>query len=44
VIMAAWSTNAVVLAASVALGVAGVVAAGRLAGEPNSRWRATHPM
>jgi hypothetical protein len=42
-----WSTNAAVLAVSVALAIAAVVAAGRsgpFAGEPNHGRRATHPM
>jgi hypothetical protein len=46
-IVEVWSTNAVVLAVSVALAIAAVVAAGRsgpFAGEPNHGRRATHPM
>ena len=46
-LVAAWSTNAAVLAVSAALGIAAVVVAGRggpFPGEPNRRWRATHPM
>lgn len=46
-IVEAWSTNAVVLAMSVALGIAAVVVAGRsgpFTGEPHRGWRATHPM
>ena len=45
-ILAAWSTNATVLAVSAVLGVAAVVATGRgggLLGEPNGGPRATHP-
>jgi hypothetical protein len=45
-ILAAWSTNATVLALSAALGIAAVVLAGRGAsfpGEPNGGLRATHP-
>ncbi len=46
-IVAAWSTNAAVIAVSVALGIAAVVVAGRsgpFTGEPASGWRATHPL
>jgi hypothetical protein len=46
-IVEVWSTNAVVLAMSVALAIVAVVAAGRsgpFAGEPNHGGRATHPM
>jgi hypothetical protein len=46
-IVEVWSTNAAVLATSVALAVVAVVAAGRsgpFAGEPNHGRRATHPM
>jgi hypothetical protein len=45
-IVEAWSTNAAVLAVSVALGIAAVVVAGRsgpFAREPTNGWRATHP-
>jgi hypothetical protein len=46
-IVAAWSTNALVLAASATLAVAAVTLAGRAGpfhGEPRHGWRATHPM
>jgi hypothetical protein len=45
-ILAAWSTNATVLAVSAALGIAAVVVTGRdgrFPGEPNRGLRATHP-
>ncbi|GIE99634.1 zf-HC2 domain-containing protein [Paractinoplanes rishiriensis] len=41
-VLAAWSTNALVLAISAAVAVAAVAVAGR--GEPLHGWRATHPM
>jgi hypothetical protein len=42
-IVAVWSTNAAVLAVSVAVTVIAVALAGR-DGEPHRGWRATHPM
>jgi hypothetical protein len=46
-IVAAWSTNAPVLAASAAIAVAAVAMAGRFGpfrGEPHNGWHATHPI
>ena len=46
-IVDAWSTNALVLAASAVIAVAAVAMAGRAGafrGEPRNGWRATHPM
>jgi hypothetical protein len=46
-IVDAWSTNALVLAASAVVAVAAVAMAGRVGpfrGEPHDGWRATHPM
>jgi hypothetical protein len=41
-IVEAWSTNVAVLAVSAGFGIAAVVLAGRLDGEPDGGWRATH--
>jgi hypothetical protein len=43
VIVDAWTTNAAILAVSAGFGIAAVVMAGRLDGEPHGGWRATHP-